>query len=48
MTNVFFKKEQTIKKRRDFNILNDILIFPLKRLYRLKIMQNYYLKILLI
>ena len=46
MINVFFKKEQTIKKRIDFNILIDILIFPLKRLYQVKIMQNYYLKIL--
>ena len=41
MTNVFFKKEQTIKKRIDFNILNDIFIFSLKRLYQVKIMQNY-------
>ena len=48
MINVFFKKEQTIKKRIDFNILNDILIFKLKSLYQVKIMQNYYLKILLI
>ena len=48
MVNAFFKKEQPLKKRIDFNILNDILIFPLKILYQVKIMQNYYLKILLI
>ena len=36
----FLKKEQTIKKRIDLNILIDILIFPLKRLYQVKIMQN--------
>ena len=45
MINIFFKKEQIIKKI-DFNILNDILFFTLKRLYQVKIMQNYYLKIL--
>ena len=33
MINIFFKKEQIIKKI-DFNILNDILFFTLKRLYR--------------
>ena len=44
----FLKKEQTIKKGIDFNVLDDIPIFQSKRLYQVKIMQNYYLKILLI
>ena len=29
---MYFLKKKTIKKRIDFNILNDIIIFPVKKI----------------